>query len=284
MAVELEIPDGDPWWLSPNLWTVPGPDPEGPPGTPVAGKACYLWARVTNKGRTAVNNATLRFYWANPAVGFNRTTANLVGTSFVNLGEGVTADVLCLTPWVPEYVNEGHECILGEAFHASLDPLPMAPEFNVPTDRHVAQRNISVVREFQGMFKLAFEVHNPERKERKFNVIARQDNLSRIKALIRHLGPEFKLPSGQGKAFNLGFATTPCPNKEEVKDAKELIKGLKVKPNLRAGFTLVGAVKGGPSLIHIEQRVEDQIIGGLSVLVVPERIEKKIKKRGGKES
>ena len=36
MAVELEIRDGDPWYLSPDVWTVPGNDPEGPPGLPIA--------------------------------------------------------------------------------------------------------------------------------------------------------------------------------------------------------------------------------------------------------
>ncbi|MGH8580959.1 MAG: hypothetical protein ACREVK_12865 [Gammaproteobacteria bacterium] len=36
MAVELEIRDGDPWWLSPDVWTVPGNNPEGTGGVPVA--------------------------------------------------------------------------------------------------------------------------------------------------------------------------------------------------------------------------------------------------------
>jgi hypothetical protein len=105
MPVNLEIPDGDPWYDSPNLWTVPGNNPEGPVGTPIAGEPCYVWARVTNSGTTKVSNATVRFYWANPAVGFNRTTANLLGTSFVTLDSGQTADVLCLTPWFPEGVT-----------------------------------------------------------------------------------------------------------------------------------------------------------------------------------
>ena len=32
MSVLLEIQDGSPWWLSPNVWTVPGGDPQGIPG------------------------------------------------------------------------------------------------------------------------------------------------------------------------------------------------------------------------------------------------------------
>lgn len=284
MSVMLEIPDGNPWWLSPNLWTVPGLDPEGPPGIPIAGSPCYLWARVTNKGNTSVSNATVRFYWANPAVGFNRTTANLVGTSFVNLDPDETKDVLCLTPWIPEYVNEGHECILGEAFHPSQDPLPATLEFNVPTDRHVAQRNISVTREFQGMFSLAFEVHNPDRKEKKFSLIAYQEDLNRIRTLVKYFGPDFKLIKNQGKAVNLGFTTSPCPNKNEIKDAKRIIEELKIEPNKRKGFTLIGSIKGGAALIHVEQRVDNNTIGGLSLLVLPENEENKVLKKGGLKS
>src|SRR5215218_5047117 len=135
MPVNLEIEDGSPWYLSPNVWAVPGDDPEGPPGTPIVGQPCFLWAKVRNTGKTGVNNATVHFYWGNPSVGFDRTTANFVGSAAVNVPAGGVSDVLCLTPWDPIFVNEGHECILAEAFHAS-DPLPPGTAFNVPTDRH----------------------------------------------------------------------------------------------------------------------------------------------------
>ena len=128
MAVELEIRDGTPWWASPDIWTVPD-EPEGLPGSPVAGQPCYLWARVRNRGDSAVQNATVRYYWANPNVGFDRTTATLVGTSFVSLAAGEMQDVLCLTPWIPVFVNGGHECVLAEAFHPALDPLPDTSDF-----------------------------------------------------------------------------------------------------------------------------------------------------------
>src|SRR5713226_432877 len=144
MAVTLEIRHGNPWYLSPDVWTVPGDDPEGPPGLPIVGRPAYIWAKVRNNGSNAVTNATVRFYWANPSIGFNRTTATLVGSAFVNLGPGGIQDVLCLTPWVPIFVNQGHECVLAEAFHPS-DPLPPGQDFNASSDRHVAQRNLSVL-------------------------------------------------------------------------------------------------------------------------------------------
>lgn len=62
MAVELEIRDGDPWWLSPDVWVVPGIDPLGAPGMPIAGMPAYIWARVRNLGDTDVANAEVRYY------------------------------------------------------------------------------------------------------------------------------------------------------------------------------------------------------------------------------
>lgn len=267
MAVSLEIRDGDPWWLSPDLWTVPGDNPEGSEGMPIAGEPCYVWARVTNNGTTLVNNATVRFYWANPSVGFDRTTANDIGISYVTLDTGETKDVLCLTPWVPVFVNEGHECILAEAFQSALDPLPATTDFNVPTDRHVAQRNIAVALAIGGMFKLAFEVHNTERNARKFQLKAHQDKLGQIEPLTRHFGRHFKIPYEEGKVGKFGFVHAPCPDEDALKDAVPVVD-VEVGPSRRVGLSLIGMVEGGALLIHIEQLLDNRIVGGLSVIVL----------------
>jgi len=271
MAVSLEIRDGNPWWLSPDLWTVPGSDPEGPEGVPIEGQSCYVWARVTNNGTTPVQNATVRFYWANPAVGFDRTTANLIGISYVTLDDGESKEVLCLTPWVPEFVNEGHECILAEAFHSSLDPLPGTQDFNVPTDRHVAQRNINVLRAAKGMFKLVFEVHNTERKARSFRIRAFQAKLGQVEPLIPHLGLDSEILGKEAKVRKLGFVNEFCPGRNAFKDAIPEIEEIEVGPNQRICLTLIGAIVGeGASLVHVEQLAGDCVIGGLSALVLQE--------------
>ena len=77
MAGDLEIRDGSVrWWLSPDILTVPGTDPDiSNAGFPVAGHPCFVYARVTNIGLTRVENATVNFYWANPAIAFTRMTA-----------------------------------------------------------------------------------------------------------------------------------------------------------------------------------------------------------------
>ncbi len=267
MSVILEIRDGDPWWASPDVRVVPGDDPDGPAGPPIAGSPAYVWARVSNTGETSVSDATVRFYWANPSIGFDRTTATPIGTAFVTLAPGESEEVLCLTPWVPVFVNEGHECLLAEAFHPSLDPLPATPAFNVPTDRHVAQLNVSVVQALKRHFHLAFEVHNPSRREQRFAVIAHE---GKVAELAQHLKWLAAIPNlHAAKVAGLGFLRTTCPDTDEIAAAKDPKADVSVGPMGRAGLTLAGRLGGnGAALIHVEQRTEDRVTGGLSVLVI----------------
>jgi hypothetical protein len=280
MAVELEIRDGDPWWLSPDVWTVPG-DPLGPPGLPVVGQATYLWARVRNNGSTGVTNATVRFYWANPSVGFDRNTAHLVGTSFVSLAPAASADVLCLAPWVPEWVNGGHECVLAEAYHDSQDPLPATPAFDVPTDRHVAQRNLSVVMALQsGVFRLQLVLYNTQRTERTFRLEAVQGRLEELRPLAPRLGKRFEPPSRAGKLVRYTFADDPCAGADAFGDegGKGEKGGRGAKGGQRielaipgkgsAAKTLVGEIEDGAALIHVRQMAGDRVVGGSSALVL----------------
>ena len=267
--VTLEIEDGDPWYMSPNVWAVPGDDPEGPIGTPVAGRTAYLWARVRNNGTDAATNATVRYYWANPSVGFDRNSATLVGASFVTLGSGQSADVLCLTPWTPSFVNGGHECILAEAFHSS-DPLPSTPAFDVPTDRHVAQRNLSVLNTppGAGAFHLPFEVHNAMRSAETFSVTARVAALHELGRVVPLLGKNAKLPHQRANVKGLGFVRTPCPTPSDYHDATDRVDRLRLEPRGRTGLTLVGTLDEGVSLIHVTQERDGRVVGGLAVLVV----------------
>ncbi|MFD2189634.1 hypothetical protein [Pistricoccus aurantiacus] len=271
MSIELEVRDGDPWWLSPDIWTVPGDNPEGSSGTPIVGQPCYLWCRVRNNGSSSVNNATVRFYWANPATGFDRNSANLVGTANVNLaGGGGAADVLCLTPWVPEFINDGHECVLAEAFHPSLDPLPSTPDFDVPTDRHVAQRNLTVVQALRGLFHFTFEIHNAQRDERTFHMEIRQGELRQLEPLAKRM--KIKMPCSQGKLGPIAFVDERCPGEEKLDEAKQKqeILELSIAGHRRCSKTLIGRIEGDAMLLHIVQRHGDRVVGGVSLLVLNE--------------
>jgi hypothetical protein len=145
MGVELFIHDGTPWYLSPDVWVVPGSDPFASPGQPIAGQRAFLWARVRNDGSTPVTNASVRLSWAIPTSSIRRQDAHQIGVSAVALEPEETKEVLCLTPWIAPDVNNGHVCLLVEAF-APADSLDERLPLDPIGDRRVAQRNITVLR------------------------------------------------------------------------------------------------------------------------------------------
>jgi hypothetical protein len=267
MSVELEIRDGNPWWLSPDIWTVPGDDPEGPAGTPTVGVPAYLWANVRNGGTTDVGNATVRFYWANPNAGFDRNSANLIGSAFVSLNAGQAQDVLCLTPWIPAFVNGGHECVLAEAFHTS-DPLTTGINFEVTTDRHVAQRNLNVVMASMRRFALNFEVHNRARKPADFRIDVAHGELHELKALMPRYGHAFEnLKPGKVSSWHLSDQPAACDRVAD-KARTDYASALRLEGHQRRGLSLAGEIDGGAALLHIRQFYGKQLVGGLSVLII----------------
>lgn len=147
MPAVLEIDDGAVvWWESPDIWVVPGTDPLGPVGTPVAGRTAYVWARVHNRGDVDVLSAQVDYWWSNPTTGVTRALSTKIGSAFVDVTAGGVEEVLCLVPWVPTFVNGGHECLVCEIL-SPLDPLPLPlqDDFDPPTFHQIGQRNLSVL-------------------------------------------------------------------------------------------------------------------------------------------
>ena len=270
MAIELEIRDGSPhWYLSPDVWTVSDPN-DTTESLPVAGVPCYLKASVRNVGSTNVTNATVRFYWGNPAIGINRNTANLIGQSFVSLSAGDNDDVLCLTPWVPEFLNEGHECIIAEAFHPN-DPLPATIDFNVPTDRHVAQRNLSVQMALKFLFHFNFEMHNPWRKKKEFNVKVEQIKIESILKQFPTLKKQLR-GKKEGKLKTIGFTNKPCPDSNgelnEKKKRSESQEGISLEGFARKQMAITGKIDGDFVFLNVQQFSDETQTGGLGVLII----------------
>ena len=146
--------DTIPFWESPDIWTAagaPNVTPEIPPnpgGTVTVGKPNTLYAHVWNLGRAPIAGVRVEWYWFNPSLGFNEATANLIGITGVELSArgfpGCHKLVKCPQAWVPVMENGGHECLVARV-SAFGDPLNSSHEWDAWADRHVAQRNISVV-------------------------------------------------------------------------------------------------------------------------------------------
>jgi hypothetical protein len=278
MAVELWIDDGTPhWYLSPDIWVVPSDDPNDPPGMPFANVSAYVWARVHNRGSTAVSNATVRYYWANPSTAITPTTATLIGTSSASLAAGETKDVLCVTPWVPQWVNDGHECLLAQAF-APADPLPplgpMDP-FNVPGDRHTAQKNLTVGGMAGGMaaFIHTFLVMNTAGLGAEtVQVRARRGAIADLKPLAAGLGLR-ALPEEADGLDRFGVQPYRCGDELERQPRQET--KLELRPGAQQGMALVVHLArerkpNAGALFLVEQFAGDRLVGGVGVLLVPE--------------
>ncbi len=184
---------------------------------------------------------------------------------------GEVREVLCLVPWVPVYVNNGHECVLAEAFHPTADPLPATPVFNVPTDRHVAQRNLDLVMAFKMnnmMISAPFSICNGQRTPREFQLSVRPGKIEDLRPLLKNTRKEMLPLTAKGKLVGAGFIDKLCPNERDMEQATPVVEAFKVNGQACAGLTLVGRLEGDAALVTIIQKADGHEVGGIAVLVL----------------
>jgi hypothetical protein len=126
------------FWESPDI-AIDGP--AGDPDIATPGQANRVNVHIWNLGLADCWAAHVDLYWCNPSVGINPAVANAIGSQVVPLAAGQHAVVSF--DWVPVLVNNGHECLVAQVYDPVSDPV-VAP-FNPVQDRHVGQRNVSVV-------------------------------------------------------------------------------------------------------------------------------------------
>lgn len=149
------IPAGDAHWRSPDIWV----ESSDPLGRAVAGEENFVHARIFNLGMANAAPVKVDFYWANPALGLGPANMNLIGTEWVEVKSQRAVDVRCNTPWVPVFLNNGHECLKVNCSNHILDPIihPFQPRL----DRHAGQRNITVLEAEAGeTVEFTLEVNN----------------------------------------------------------------------------------------------------------------------------
>lgn len=270
MSAKLLIQDGDPyWWNSPDIWVVPGNDPNGSPGQPVAGEPAFLWARVHNTGDQAASGARVNYYWSNPAAGVLRSNSTLVGSAFVDVNPGETKDVLCVIPWIPVIVNNGHECVVAEVIYPG-DPLPspLPDDFNPPAYHQVAQKNLSVVTIGRSMMVLPVQIAVPARQGKNLFLTMKIGG-TLDKKNVASLRLE-KFRPARDITLKAGFSTDAgCSTESKLQQ--------EIRMPLKGGTTRAIYVKVMPSglasdtytLLHIIARDEqDHIVGGVTYIII----------------
>lgn len=165
---------GLPFWVSPDISIIKPDGVEG--GTAVAGDTNQLKIKVTNAGGIDAVDAYVEGFVADPSTAFTPLTATPIGAGFLTIS-GYSQAVIQF-PWNPSPADAGHRCLLARVnLTIPPDGYKNGAIFDVVGDRHVAQRNISVVN-LQKMqlkqFSFAFALVNPEQERAVFTLNARQ--------------------------------------------------------------------------------------------------------------
>jgi hypothetical protein len=126
------------FWESPDIW-IEGSS--GDPDIATPGEVNRVKVHVWNLGLADAWGTHIDLYWCDPSVGINAAVAHPIGSATLPLFAGQNAVVSF--DWVPAFVNNGHACLVAQVYDPVSDPV-VAP-FNPVYDRHVGQRNISVL-------------------------------------------------------------------------------------------------------------------------------------------
>ncbi|WP_203924217.1 hypothetical protein [Rugosimonospora africana] len=267
-SADLLIQDGSPnWWLSPDIWAVPGTDPSGAPGTPAAGDFAYVWARVHNTGKDDVAGVQVRFYWGNPSVQMLYSTLNPIGTAQADIAAGDTQEVLCLVPWHVVTVNNGHECLVVVATLPADPPLPdVVDPVGYP---NVAQRNLTLIDAEKSDFHLTLTVSAPPRQDKTVTISSQvggrlpDGTLATLGLKGRRANPK--------PIVQVGFSPKPItdPNQGVGDPQLEISvpagRSVPVYLTVRGGTTLAADEY---QLVEVLERQDQQVLGGISFTVV----------------
>lgn len=272
MPAILEMKDGDPyWWNSPDIWVVPGNDPNGSPGQPIAGEPAFLWGRVHNKGDNTASGTRVNFYWSNPATGILRSNSTLVGSAFVDLNPRDTKDVLCVIPWIPEIVNDGHECLIAEVIHPG-DPLPspLPNEFDPFNYNQIAQKNLTVLAMKKNAMVMAIQLTAPIRKKKLLHIKTEIGGELDKQSLIQ-LGLKNFQPVGYD-SLKIGLSLeSGCGDLSRERLEKEIKISIKPGTSKAIYFNVWPQEELRPEtyvLLHVISRDEEKIEGGMTYIVI----------------
>jgi hypothetical protein len=261
------------WWLSHDIWVGPAgsPDP-GFPGVshPIAGNPYNVWVKVTNPTDKDVSDWSLFILWAAPTAGPIPLTATTpLNETTIRVDAKKSHVFKAATVWKPSFVNHGHECLIAYTYWNGI-PFPTVPSIDgsegPDINWSVAQRNLGVVQLAKHGFHYMFQVCNSAAEERSFVVAARQAPLSEVQPFLTSLEAGGNLRPG--KVQGLGLVASDQPGPSELKAAKPVLESVKVGPNSCRQLSLVGTVDTGAALIHVTQTINEQIVGGLSVVAL----------------
>jgi hypothetical protein len=261
----------NPLWVNPNVWAG---DVSGNPVTPKAGQPCYLWANVANTGDEDAN-VTVQFYWFGAAPLLTYGNVNVVGIGGGFVSAGGSQNIVCNTPWIPVYVNSGHECLIAVC-GALLDPPPPTQSNNMvdASDAQTAMHNLTVVQLSASTSQIVYRFSPPTSNTARPGegiVQARRVPLQEYQGLLQKKGLT-SLPdeSAEAESFYISHA-----DQNLTSDGLPINLGTQfaVAPNVDHDLALVinlpsGPAQGSAALYFVEYLEKEKCVGGIGVIVL----------------
>jgi hypothetical protein len=260
------FPNGTVFWASPDI-TVETHGPSGATlwGTAVAGRDNFVHVTIFNLGKAPSIPTRVDFYWGDPSLGLGPGKMTYIGTEWVVLEPHRGTRVRCSAPWIPTFLNNGHECLMVQCVGPVLEDVPGAfiePPFPLQPqlDRHVGQRNIAVLpSKVATMLSFGVNVYNP------FPLAA----ATRITARIRHVvmsRTAFRTLS-RPQMVNEAAAFEPrsSARRDVVRDARE-VGGTRRAPEISARLSERGSIVPSPGarayFAHLLLAAEEPVASG----------------------
>jgi hypothetical protein len=148
------------FWQSPDIVIVQPGGATG--GEAVADAVNTVEVTVTNAGGIIATDAYVDAFFGDPATVMTPLTTIPIGGTYVTVPAIGTATVGF--PWTPSSADAGHRCLLARvSLVIPPDTYANPSVFDVPGDRHVAQRNIHVLALAPSMSSISFSfvIANP---------------------------------------------------------------------------------------------------------------------------
>lgn len=211
------LPPNLPCWVSPDITIIQPGGIRG--GEAVAGQLNQVEVIVTNAGGLDAIDAYVEAFVADPSTSFTPATATLVGGDYLSI-PGYNTGTIAF-PWTPLSADVGHRCLLARVCLLLPPDCYKDPTvFDVVGDRHVAQRNISVIALTDSdSASFRFLMTNPRKKRSEFVLRAREIKVGPDAGAVRRaLGcwcaqfaeaPLADLRLGLGEAVKLGNEPDP---------------------------------------------------------------------------
>ncbi len=189
----LVIRDGDPLWVSEaiSLTSEDGSLIDWSNVHP--GTAYFVNAVIENQGEQHAVGVYVQFYWRAPNIAED-SGYHLIGDPvFVPSIMGQSSlTVSSSSHWIPiDSSTSAHRCILVNCF-TFTDPIPEGNEFKYKTDRHVAQRNLTLFMAKAGTKKRftlkAGIAKKPRAKKEQRTILIHSHHTKQTNRLLAELG------------------------------------------------------------------------------------------------